>query len=437
MGKIRPIMNAPPKFFPNERLLDQFVAAADTAAQLPACDLLFIHGNDLTWGRPDHGFFLADISVDEDFEEVVQIVKARSKISTTQFIKMLLPQIKPHFIQVLKDVAPKMSEAEEDRAEMLAEMVASPYAEKLIARLDKILPEFLRQWPLFADGIASWLVRGAISLQEKQRSITGMSSDRYNAMLTALDKLDICEHVVRAAYPKGGFHFELSLTGRGEFKTIESQKDSKFVELMRLKPDLAALKRGRDNALAIFIADYLNRNFVGPNQAFSCAYYGERSEDELDVVVPALELGFEIKLYQSPFTQAENKLVKLANDLERQLPSYVNRGCKRIYYVSNLSKEMAEDVLRIVQEHGAPQVEIVPIAGGVPGGMEALLPVLKGVGELLNMLLERSFNHEVAAIMNAAQQSAGRSSKSKKSPGSRARSKKRSQKTRARKAGMK
>jgi len=328
-------------------------------------------------------------------------------------------------------------EAKEGEAEIIAGMVTSPFTEKLFSRLDKILPEILRQWPLFADGIASWLVRGAISFHQQQLSITGMSDSRYGAMLKALDKLDVCEHIVRAAYPKGGFHFELSLTGRGEFKTIESQENAKFVEILRLKPALAALKRGQDNALAVFIADYLNRHFVGPNQAFSCAYYGEQNEGELDVVVPALELGFEVKLSQSPFTQAENKLEKLANDLKRQLPSYVGRGCKRIYYVSNLSKEKAESVLRRVQEIGTPQVEILPIAGGVAGGMETLLPVLKGISEGLNMLLERDWQQKAAAIMNAAYQSKSPPSKTKKSPHNAAPSKKRGQKTKSRKADTK
>jgi hypothetical protein len=429
-------MNVPPQFNQNERLLDQFVVAADTGMQIPACDLLFIHGNDLTWGRPEHGFFLAGIAVDERFEEVVQVVEARSQISFIQLIKLLIRQVEPKLTELIKEIAPKLLEVEGDEQAAIATAIASAQVEKSFAHLDKFLPEVLKQWPLFADGIASWLVKGAISLQQRQLSITGMSSDRYESMLKALDNLNVLEHVVRVAYPKGGFHFELSLTSRGEFKTIEAQENAKFVELMRLKPFIAALKRGQDNALAVFIADYINRHFAGPNQAFSCVHYGQQNERELDVVIPALRLGFEVKLSQSPFTQTENKLEKLANDLKKQLPSYIERGCEQIYYVSNLSKGMADSVLRRVQGDGQLKVEVIPIAGGVSGGMEALLPVLKGIGVGLNALMEKGWEQKALAIITAAYESKANTSKSKRSVGKKARSGKKDQKSKAGKAGV-
>lgn len=430
-------MKIPPRFSQQERLLDQFVIAADTSMQLPACDLLFIHGNDLTWGGPEHGFFLADISVDEEFAEILQVVEARSRMSFTQLLKLVLHQIEPKLLEMFKDIAPHLQGVETDRAGSIAAGLASLDLESGFGQLDKILPEILKQWPLFADGVASWLVKGARALYQRQLSITGMSHDRYEAMVKALQKLSICEHVVRVAYPRGGFHFELSLTGRGEFKTTVVNENARFVELLRLRQGLASLKRGRDNALAVFISDYLNRHFVGANQAFSCAYYGRQNEPELDVVVPALRIGFEVKLSQSPFTQTENKLQKLANDLKRQLPSYAERGCERVYYVTNLARDMAETVLRKAQEGTRLVVNVECIAAGVSGGMDTLLPVLKGMGEALNALLENSWQQKAAAVMAKSYEPQGRASKSRKSSPTRTRSKKRTPKTQAKKRSVK
>src|SRR6266850_4511471 len=101
-------MKVPPRYNQQEKLLDQFVIAADTSMQLPACDLLFIHGNDLTWGGPEHGFFLADISVDEEFEEILQVVEARSKMSFTQLLKLVLYQVEPKLLEMFKDIAPHL-----------------------------------------------------------------------------------------------------------------------------------------------------------------------------------------------------------------------------------------------------------------------------------------------------------------------------------------
>ncbi len=63
-----------------EEMLDPFVIAAQTDLD-SACDLLFIHGNDLAWSQNERGLFLANVETDDNFEEVVQVVEARLKIN--------------------------------------------------------------------------------------------------------------------------------------------------------------------------------------------------------------------------------------------------------------------------------------------------------------------------------------------------------------------
>jgi hypothetical protein len=397
-----------PKIFSQyESALDQFVVAADTTTLDAACDLLFIHGNDLTWGQHGHGLFLADVSTDERFEEVLEVVEARSKINFAPLAHLFIRKFQPHLMDMVTDVAPELvGEADEKgREKVIGTAVATHFAsEKHRAEIDKMGPEVfgLEQWLLFADGMASSLVRDAVSLRRRQLAATGMSEDSYDSMLYALQRFDLCEHIIRIAYPENGLHFEMSLASQGEFKATGIMEGAKLVEWFRLKPDLAVLKRGQDNALAVFIADYINKRNPGPRRAYACAYYGDQDGPELDVVIPLLGIGFEVKLYQAPFAQTENKLKNLAKELSKQLPAYAGAGCEQIFYVSNLSEDMAASVLKKALDQEPLGVSVESVAEG----MGALLPLLNDIGDKLQSaqeeLLERSAQRRIAAALEQA-----------------------------------
>ncbi len=400
-------MKEPKIFSKDESVLDQFVVAAITDTLDMACDLLFIHGNDLTWGQHGYGLFLADVSTDEKFEEVLEVVEARSQINFSPLIHFFIRRFQPHLMDMIADVAPELAEQADEKAreKLIGSAVATHFAsEKNKAEIDKMGPEVfgLEQWLLFADGMASSLVRDAVSLRRRQLATTGMSEDIYDSMLYALQRLDLCEHIIRIAYPENGLHFEMSLASQGEFKATGLMEGARLVEWFRLKPDLAVLKRGQDNALAVFIADYINKRNPGPRRAYACAYYGEQNEPELDVVIPLLGIGFEVKLYQAPFAQTENKLKKLAGDLRGQLPAYVNAGCERVFYVSNLSEDMAASVLKMALGETPLGINVESIAEG----MGALLPLLNDIGEELQSaqeaLLEQSAQRRIAAALEQA-----------------------------------
>ncbi len=391
-------MKKPIRFNQNEHILDQFVVAADTTSLDSACDLLFIHGNDLTWGRPENGFFLSGIETDSDFEEVVQVVEARSKMNFIELAASFIHLFGGTFIETFVEAAQKFEgQDEEGKEQAITASVLSKFTGENQAKFDSMLPDVfgLRQWTLLADAIASSLVRGAFSLRKRQLASAGMTEDQYDAMLYALRRFDLCDHIVRIAYPQDGFHFEMSLLSGGEFKTADIREGANLVEVFRLKTDLATLKRGRDNALAVFIASYINKHFAGPPQAFSCAYYGEQNEPELDVIVPALNLGFEVKLYQAPFAQTDNKLVSMANNLKKQLKAYSDAGCERLYYVSNLSQERAASVLKQTQNSEQTGMIVEPVAGGI----SFLMPLLNEIGTALEHIRERNFELEIQRRM--------------------------------------
>src|ERR1700750_1829309 len=101
---------APPKFNQHERHLDPFVHAAQTKALLPACDILFIHGNDLTWGEARQGYFLVEVDVDENVDEVVQIVEARVKTGFSRLLKPAISTFQSVLMGPISEVAAEIAQ---------------------------------------------------------------------------------------------------------------------------------------------------------------------------------------------------------------------------------------------------------------------------------------------------------------------------------------
>lgn len=74
-------MRTPDNFDENDSALEPFVIAASSESLDAACDVLFIHGNDLTWGDIAFGLFLVQVNTDDNFDEVIEVAEARSKRS--------------------------------------------------------------------------------------------------------------------------------------------------------------------------------------------------------------------------------------------------------------------------------------------------------------------------------------------------------------------
>lgn len=181
------------------------------------------------------------------------------------------------------------------------------------------------------------------------------------------------------------------------------------MEVFRLAPALSALKRGREDALAVFIADYVNTKIQRPAPSVRLCPVRGAGPPEFDVVIPILGIGLEVKLYQSPFSQTRNKLENNAGQLKKQIPGYANIGCTQIYYVSNLEQDMAESVLRKVQDARGPGVEMRAIGGGI----RTLLPVLDSIVGLLEQVREALLKHEFEQRVDASKKRGGALKKGK------------------------
>jgi hypothetical protein len=389
-------MKQPKKFNRQESAVEQFVVAAATDTLDSACDLLFINGSDLTWGEQGFGLFLVDVDTDEQFEEVTQVVQARSTLSFSSILDPVLRKLEPLFVEMLRNVSPELEKQSDpaEREKTIGRAIGAELTtEKTRSEFDKLAPEVfgLDQWMSLADLVASSLLRGAMSLRARQLATTGKSEEDYDNMLYALERLDMCDSIARIAYPPDSLNLEMSVASHGGFRATNILEGANMVEWLRLKPNLSSLKLGQEIALPLFIAGYINGHYPGPHQAFACAKYGQENEPELDVVVPALHLGFEIKLYQAPFAMTNNKLVNPANELKDHLPSYFGAGCRQVCYVCNLSQEMAESIVRMSHQGSDGAVQVIPIGEG----MRNLLPFLDGIVQELDVVRQKVLGQKV------------------------------------------
>lgn len=392
-------MKNPKKFSDQEDILTPFIIAANTSDLNSACELLFIHGSDLTWGEKENGLFLVYIDTDERFDEVVQVIEARSKIDFAPLIYSFFQKLQPSIIDTVADLSPDLDkqESEEDKEKAKSSAMYEFLKKNEVFQLDKSFSKFfgIEQWLLFSNMFTSSLVRQAVEIRQRQLAATGMSENQYNGVLYALESFGLSEQIVRIAYPTDGFDFETSITSSGNFKATNVLENAKHIEISRLKSDLAKLKRGQDNALAIFIAAFINKH-CGSQQAFSCAYYGEQNEAELDVVVPILKIGFEVKLYQAPFAQTNNKLIAPAADLRKQIPSYFKNGCEQVYYITNLSEENGNHILQMLKSDANIGENIELITGGI----RELVPVLEEIIDEIRKVESENFSLRIQSRIN-------------------------------------
>src|SRR5947209_11128494 len=104
-------MKIPETFERNDAPLEPFVIAASSPSLDSACDLLFIHGNDLTWGNIGFGLFLVEVSTDENFDEVIEVAEARSKLSFASVVEPLFRTLEPRFVKLVADLENDLQQA--------------------------------------------------------------------------------------------------------------------------------------------------------------------------------------------------------------------------------------------------------------------------------------------------------------------------------------
>lgn len=374
-------MKLPRKSKNKDQAMFGLVLAAGTPSLVNACRLLFIHGNDLTWGHSSLGLFLASVSTGRGFDEALEVTNAAAELAATRLLGAALPLFGPAFSEIDRLERQLEGRPATEKAAEIARTFAGHLASANLGETEKVIGHLVDRIGPLVGGLGSLVARSAVELRKRHLAITGMSPEEYSAMLYALARIGgVCDPVLRVAVAKNGFFTELAMAAAG-FSAMNVSEGANLIEVFQVRQQVAQLKRGNDDALAHFISSYLNHHFPGERIAYACSLYGSegKRDVELDVAIPDLDLGMEIKLYQSPFAVNEHKIETVSAEMVRQLPGYLELGCKRVLFVTNLPEARAQEALDVARQKESRLVGAdIRVVGD---GVFSLLPVLAEIGD--------------------------------------------------------
>jgi hypothetical protein len=377
-------MKRPPYYSDREEDVAPFVTAADSGNLACACDLLFIHAVDLTWSG---GLALVDHDLDpelkDDFAQKLRLIKTRVEHSIIPLGRWLMPTMEQAHVQFPGDSADMTEARVREAINSLGTYLSSS------ALTDQIGGLVIRNSQLVADGLADTVLTSGLAFRDRVIRGSGLSEDAYGEMIDSLRELRIIEGpLLRIAVPGGDSYPEISFAGPQGLRVTGTNEEAYWVDVYGLNAQLTQQKVGQDNALSLFIARYINQHSIAEEKvAYACAKYKGKSGSEFDVIVPDLECGLEVKLYESAWTLHSDSKIKARKDkLEEQLQGYTAAGVRKIYLVTNLQPTAATELLRTIDRSKFPNIAIDALCGA-----KALLAVLQQINKDLGQRIADKF----------------------------------------------
>jgi len=390
-------VKTPPRFESRTEALQPLVVAAKTDTLAAACEILFTHGSDLTWGASEAGLFLVDSDVDDEVDEALDMDSARGQAGMLQFVRSFVPLVDSFIVPILSEVE-RIPASDKDKRTIAGALASARLSAGNVEKLGRVVPELVARIPSFAGWLASTVARSALDLRSSQHTAIGLDDDDYDEMLYAARRLDVLMPLARIVVRDGGLACELGLAGAEGFSGTSIDETAHHVEVLRLRPWLAELKQGRDIALQLFVAQYINTHTF-EDSAFPCAVYGNAASSELDVVIPRLDVGIEIKLSQAPTAIRQNKLDGLGGELARQLAGYFALGCRVVFVVTNLDDSSATYLESKLKASGVlTEGRDAKVIGG---RVQGLTHLLDGLLVDLKSDWDRQIHHKVEAKARA------------------------------------
>jgi hypothetical protein len=384
-------MKIPQRHELRELDVQPFVLAADSPTHRAALDLLFIHGKDLAWDADRFGLYLMDAVTLQGHEAALGLALARAKLGGIQIARTVLDALRPKAVDWLANVVPQVQArgaAEEAIAGIVGRLVSDN--EELMQTGMTFLPTAIGQLGFLVDGLAFLIVDEAQQRRERQLAATGLTSARYAAMLAALRDLELVTPAVRVALPANR-RPELAFTSELQFMSALPQ-GTPTLEVLRVVPRVEALKVANESALAVFMSRYINAHLFHGTGAFASAQYGGAKQVEIDVAVPDLRLGVEVKVYNAPQVTNAQQIPNHANRLAAQFVQYKSVGVERFVYATNLRKQDAEAVVKdakriLGMKQGGKEIHVV--AGSTGAVLEWMDGVIGEIHQHLQATVER------------------------------------------------
>lgn len=345
-------MKEPNTYELRESELAPFVLAAGTPTHRTALDLLLVHAKDLAWGEDRLGLYLIEAVSLKGHEDALNLAKSRAWLGARQTARILSSAVRPHFIEWITTALGKVVKNGVAPEQAIAEMVGAltgPGKNVAVDLFRQAIPDVIGHLGYLVDGLAYFVAVEAQNRRQRQVAATGLTEQRYNDMLTALRALEVAAPFIRIALPRDR-RPEITLSSAGIFES-KLPSDVPAMEVLRVLTGVEELKVVNDVALQVFLSAYLNAQSLHGRHAFSCAkYMGDVKAVEVDLAIPRLKLGAEIKLYNAPNVANVQHLKTHASELAKVFVLYESIGVERFVFISNLRNSDAREVARLASD---------------------------------------------------------------------------------------
>lgn len=230
----------------------------------------------------------------------------------------------------------------------VANTTASNSLRHIPFRSESFAQQFMMMEPSLKEGLTSIMLNTALSKFEQQGRL--MLSQKAIELLASPD-LQIIEPWEQASVCHKCPNFEqiVGTNPNREAKCSKCGRDCLTVRIYTLDKDYEIHKR-RNKDLPLFIAKLINRQV---RQAAIASkdlrdFGQEGLEGDIDVYIEKTHTGIESKLRSTEARPTDEQLRSYAKEIETDLKKYLRAGMKHLVVITNLCKEDAEKLNRIL-----------------------------------------------------------------------------------------
>lgn len=268
-----------------------------------------------------------------------------------------------------------------------------------------LLGEAIQGAVSLSEGVAATAFE-ALSTRRKEIMINSLAPETYEEMIGALHRLGLIESRMRVAIcgSCGNHELLVAISPRAEKACTKCGADWARLNLYVFKESISSMKKdGTDLPVfaSAFIRAQTRKEFIpGEIDVYPLATWvsGGAKKGEIDVWVPLLRLGIEVKTYEdalAPLTAS--RIGGYVGQISPQLGRYVSLGADRLAVVTNLPAGGAgklEPALKSkLRKDGVAFRDLIV----VPGNPDALVEFLTDVAKKCAKILEKDFSDRMTA----------------------------------------
>lgn len=361
-----------------EYLVQDFLIAAGSETLRPACDIFLMHANDLTVGDPRQNLMLVDLDADDDWDEALDVVSARTSVDGARVAKEILPAflgpVKSAVARIKQSVQGDQKLTPDAQAILIGQFLQPQHRDELGPLFSRALANNVG---IVADLLGHALFKLGLDTRNRQIAAT-VGVIEYDDMVEALERMKVFVPRVRVVLCGECWNLEVAIGRYSGFtnECTRCQREAHVVSLLFPRPELEQLKLNNNSDLPLFISAYLRCKAPLPVRMAPCREYEEPIAGEVDVAIDELDTAVEVKVLNSPATMNPQKVANEAHDLATQLRKYATLGFKKTIVITNAPQAETAKLLETAQAKWPTPTMRVEAYGAPFGTIRARLDLL-------------------------------------------------------------